>query len=71
MLHIPFAADAQTKKYGKTLTITKVNGQPNTSTQNVAKGSLITISEKPVSVPVIEEFTGTWCGWLYRLGNDP
>ena len=63
MLHIPFAADAQTKKYGKTLTITKVNGQPNTSTQNVAKGSLITISEKPVSVPVIEEFTGTWCGW--------
>lgn len=61
-LNIPFAADAQTKKYTKTLTITKVNGQPNTST-STGKGSLITISEKPVAVPVVEEFTGTWCGY--------
>ena len=62
-IEIPFASDAETKKYIKTLTITKVNGQPNTSTQNVGTGSLITISELPVSVPVVEEFTGTWCGW--------
>ena len=60
---IPFDADIQTKKFAKTLTITKVNGQPNISTNNVATGSLITISEKPVAVPVVEEFTGTWCGW--------
>ena len=62
-LYIPFTADEDTKKYAKTLTITKVNGQPNTSTANVANGSLITISEYPVSVPVVEEFTGTWCGY--------
>jgi hypothetical protein len=62
-LSIPFAADDQAKKYDKILTITKVNGQPNTSTNNVATGSLITITEKPVAVPVVEEFTGTWCGW--------
>lgn len=63
VVNIPFAADAETKKYSKTLTITKVNGQPNTSTNNVATGSLITISETPVAVPVVEEFTGTWCGY--------
>ena len=62
-LNIPFAADSQTKRYAKTLTITKVNGQPNTSASNVATGSLITISETPVAVPVVEEFTGTWCGY--------
>lgn len=60
---IPFDADAQPMKFDKTLTITKVNGQPNTSTSNVATGALITITEKTVSVPVVEEFTGTWCGY--------
>jgi hypothetical protein len=58
-----FNADSETKRYSKALTITKVNGQPNTAANNTASGSMITISEKPVPVPVIEEFTGTWCGW--------
>jgi hypothetical protein len=62
-ISIPFPADKQAKKYAKTLTITKVNGQPNTSTTNVATGSIITILEKPVATPVVEEFTGTWCGY--------
>ena len=62
-IYIPFKADTQTRKYTKELKITKVNGQPNESSNNVAKGSLITISEKPVAVPVVEEFTGTWCGY--------
>lgn len=62
-INIPFPADAEARKYAKTLTITKVNGQPNASANNTATGSIITISEKPVAVPVVEEFTGTWCGW--------
>ena len=62
-VNIPFDADARAKKHAKTLTITKVNGQPNAGEHNTATGSLITISEKPVAVPVVEEFTGTWCGW--------
>ena len=62
-IKIPFPADAEARKYAKTLTITKVNGQPNASANNTATGSIITISERPVAVPVVEEFTGTWCGW--------
>ena len=62
-LSIPFDADQDNKKYSKTLTVTKVNGQSNTATQKSGNGSLITISEKPVAVPVVEEFTGTWCGY--------
>ena len=45
------------------MTITKVNGEANQATQNSAQGAIITITEKPVPVPVVEEFTGTWCGY--------
>ncbi len=61
--NIELAADAETKKFDKTLTITKVNGEANGAAKNTAQGTLITVTEKPQSVPVIEEFTGTWCGW--------
>lgn len=60
---IPFPADDETKKYEKTLTITKVNGQDNESAQKTASGYLFTILERTTMVPVVEEFTGTWCGW--------
>ena len=60
---IPFPSDADARRYDKTLTITKVNGVANESTLNTANGSLITIVEMPTVVPVVEEFTGTWCGW--------
>jgi thiol-disulfide isomerase/thioredoxin len=60
---ISFPADAGARRYDKTLTITKVNGVANESALKVASGSLITIMEKPTVVPVVEEFTGTWCGW--------
>lgn len=62
-VYIPFASDDEAKKYNKTLTITKVNGEANDATQNSAQGAVITITEKPVPVPVVEEFTGTWCGY--------
>ena len=60
---IPFAADDEAKKYVKTVTITKVNGEANKATRTSAQGAVITIIEKPIPVPVVEEFTGTWCGW--------
>ena len=68
-LNIPFTADNDTRRYDKTLTITKVNGVANEATQKSADGSLITISGSPVVVPVVEEFTGTWCGWC-TIGYD-
>ena len=58
-----FMIDSVAKKYNCTITITKVNNTTNTSEEKSSMGSIITITEKPVVVPVVEEFTGTWCGW--------
>ena len=68
-ISIPFQADEDTRRFAKTLTITKVNGKANEASKATAEGSLITILEKPVAVPVVEEFTGTWCGWC-PIGID-
>lgn len=62
-LYIPFTSDNETKKYLKTFTISKVNGVPNTAEDKDGTGYLITIIEKPSVMPVVEEFTGTWCGY--------
>ena len=71
IINIPFDADNDTRKYDKTLTITKVNGKNNeaVTSEQSAHGQLITINEKPTVVPVVEEFTGTWCGWC-PIGFD-
>lgn len=63
---VPFDQDPETRKYQKTITITQVNGKPNTASKNTASGFLITLKEKQPVTPVIEEFTGTWCGWCPR-----
>lgn len=65
-INIPFASDAETRKYQKTFNITKVDGKNNTASENSATGFLITMKEKYAVTPVIEEFTGTWCGWCPR-----
>lgn len=68
-ISVPFPADNDTKRYNKTLTITKVNGVNNEANQKSSVGSLITITEKLTPIPVVEEFTGTWCGWC-TIGYD-
>ena len=66
VVDINFPADEETRKYKKTFTITKVDDQENTATSNSAEGFVITMKEKHSVTPVIEEFTGTWCGWCPR-----
>lgn len=68
-VNIEFAADKETRKCEKILTVTKVNGEANSVAKKSATGTLITILEKPTVVPVVEEFTGTWCGWC-TVGYD-
>ncbi len=63
---IELPADAETKHITKQLTITKVNGEPNEIADMQAQGDLITITKRVQHVPVVEEFTGTWCGWCPR-----
>lgn len=62
-IYVPFVSDSDSRKNDKTLTITKVNGAPNTCSNNSATGTLITVTESPASLPVVEEYTGTWCGY--------
>ena len=62
-VNISFPSDSEAKKKAKTLTITKVNGAKNESTTATASGVLITVKEKPVVIPVVEEVTATWCPW--------
>ena len=60
---LTFKADAEAHKSQKVFTIKKVNNVVNESEQNSASGAVVTILEKPIVVPLVEEFTGTWCGW--------
>lgn len=64
---IPFDADDMASEEEKTLKITKVNGVANECTENTsASGTLVTVAKKPKIIPVVEEYTGTWCGWCVK-----
>lgn len=53
----------QARKYTKQITIAKVNGNDNAEKRRTAYGDLIAVSSAPAVLPVVEEFTGTWCGY--------
>ena len=55
------AASAGASK--KTITLKEVNGVPNELSGNIGYGKVVTVVNKPKVLPVIEEFTGTWCGY--------
>lgn len=65
---VPIKADDATGESDKVFTLTKVNEVANESTtENMkASGKLVTVVKKPKVVPVLEEATGTWCGWCAR-----
>ena len=60
---LTFNASSEACKSIKTFTISRVNTLTNKSGQKTATGNIITLEEKPVVTPLVEEFTGTWCGW--------
>lgn len=63
---IPVKADAEAGTVEKTLTITKVNGNANNATSKTAAFTVVTVSKFIVRGVVIEEYTGTGCGWCPR-----
>lgn len=65
---VPINADATVSKSNKVFRLTKVNGVANqcTTGKMEASGILVTVAKKPKVVPVVEEATGTWCGWCAR-----
>ncbi|MCH5224212.1 MAG: hypothetical protein J1E82_09245, partial [Muribaculaceae bacterium] len=52
-----------TGRHDLNITITEVNGQPNMGTNPVMTCAVNVIPFIPVHRPLVEEFTGTWCGW--------
>ena len=67
-LRIPLEGDAQPGRTERTIKITKVNGQENANKGATAqsKGYMVTLSEYAPKRTLVEEFTGTWCGWCPR-----
>ena len=65
---VPIDADASVGESSKVFKLTKVNGVANECTTGnmQASGKLVTVAKKPKVVPVVEEATGTWCGWCAR-----
>ena len=70
--NISFEAGKEPVKAQRTFTVTMVNDEPNTAFANSGTGFVITLKEEKQVKPVIEEFTGTWCGWCPRgiVGMD-
>ncbi len=64
MFALELPAESALGIFNKQLTITKVNGKANESSTGVmAEGQLLVVSKSSPATPVVEEFTGTWCGW--------
>lgn len=63
---ISVPADAVMQSSAKTLTVTKVNGEANESLSPSAQFTLNTLERYIQRNVVVEEFTGTGCGWCPR-----
>jgi len=52
--------------YDGTFTLKSVNGTENTDPRASSKLHFETLSKVPIHKPVMEEYTGLWCGWCPR-----
>ncbi len=66
VITLPIAADEETGSLTKRLTITKVNGAANLSTENTADFTFMTVTRLEDRKAVMEEYTGLWCGFCPR-----
>ena len=66
VISVPVQADAAPGRTPRYVTITKVNGVDNTIDNATSEGYCVTLSEAVPRKTVVEEFTGTWCGWCPR-----
>ncbi|MBP5716759.1 MAG: hypothetical protein J6W69_06550 [Bacteroidales bacterium] len=65
-LQVSVAAEAEQSRKVKTLAITKVNDVANEWAEKNATFTLYTIERELVHNVVVEEYTGTGCGWCPR-----
>ena len=65
-VRIAMKADDVPGRTPRYVTITKVNGVANTIENATSDGYMVTLAEAVARRTVVEEFTGTWCGWCPR-----
>ncbi len=63
---LPIEAIDELGQHEINLTVTKVNGNDNVNAAATATTTVITLPYVPAHRPLVEEFTGTWCGWCTR-----
>lgn len=65
-LSIPLPALSGAGVYTWSVSVDKVNGATNADPAATAYGTVYVYAYKPVHRPLVEEYTGTWCGWCTR-----
>ncbi|MDE7159578.1 MAG: hypothetical protein K2O24_01845 [Muribaculaceae bacterium] len=48
------------------VTVTEINGNPNNSVASTGEAILTPLDFIPQATPLMEEYTGLWCGWCPR-----
>lgn len=61
---LPGVAEAGT--YPCTVEVTEVNGKANTASDATLTTDMYVYPYGPTHMPLVEEYTGTWCGWCPR-----
>lgn len=65
-ISLPFESIPSLGEYEITLTITEVNGEPNEASNPTFTMPVNIFPFIPKHRPLMEEFTGLWCGWCPR-----
>ncbi|MBD5356327.1 MAG: hypothetical protein HDR88_04890 [Bacteroides sp.] len=66
LLPVEFDSDLEAGSYPITFTVTEVNGSRNRSSATDIASNLFIYPYMPERIPLMEEYTGTWCGWCPR-----
>lgn len=59
-------AISEAGNYSLTMRVLKVNGQDNMDQAPVAATPVVVLNTVPTKRTLLEEYTGTWCGWCTR-----
>ncbi len=63
---LPLPAIAQKGEYPLNIKVTMVNGKANEAINDQANTTVTILTVMPKKRPVLEEYTGTWCGYCPR-----
>lgn len=66
VVEFPIQAVSELGEYSLDLKITSLDGNENLNTATAASAMVTVLPYVPVHRPMLEEFTGTWCGWCPR-----